>query len=44
MKDIWQDHHRKMAEIERRHKFRMRVLTTALVIIFIAFAVVICKY
>lgn len=44
MKDIWEDHHRRMAEIDRRHKIRMRVLTTAAVLLFIALGFVIYKY
>lgn len=44
MKEIWEDHHRKMAEIDHRHKIRMRVLTTAAVLLFIAMAIVFYKY
>jgi hypothetical protein len=32
------------AEIDRKHKLRMRVLTTAAVVLFIALVFVICKY
>lgn len=44
MQEIWEDHHRIMKEINRRHKIRMRVLTTGAVLLFIAMAFVIYKF
>jgi hypothetical protein len=38
MRDIWQEHHRKIAELDRLHKRRMRVLTIASVILFVVLA------
>ncbi len=44
MQDIWDDHHRRLREIDRKFKMRLKVLLIIFVIVFLAFAFVICKY
>ena len=44
MQEIWDDHHRKIREIDRRFKIRIKVLFVAAILLIVAMIIVAIKY
>lgn len=44
MKEIWEDHHRKIKELDREHKRNLKRLFTIVGLILILFAFLLYKY